>query len=321
VLAFARVRSLLAAVVCLAACASESTPLPGVVRDTGVAPDTAAADAISESPLPPPRAGAIRVAALNVHRLFDQTCDTGSCATGDYEAVLTDAQINKRVTRIAERLRFLNADVIMIEEVETAALLDAIAAQMPGFVTHVLGEIGFAASVDVGVLARFPTVSIKTHRDQILFQPDGSPTTFAREFLEVHLDRGGRTVIAFAAHFRSKSSDDPGRRYAEAVAARDIVASAATENPDALVVFGGDLNDVPGSPPIVAIDEKLARVSIGLPDESIATYWFEGRGQAIDHIYVSGAARFLAGTFLVDRDPGARTFAGSDHAAVHADFD
>ncbi len=315
-------RSLLAAVVvACAACSTESTTTPGIVRDTGAIVEEDVAETSSENVLPPPRAGAIRVAALNVRRLFDQNCDSGSCGASDYEAVATEAQIASRITRIAERLRYLNADVIMIEEVETAALLDALAAKMPGYVTHVLGETGAAASVDVGVLSRFPTLEIKTHRDQILTRPDGSTTTFAREFLEVHLDRGGKRVIAFAAHFRSKSSDDPGRRYAEAVAARDIVATAATDHPDALVVFGGDLNDFPGSEPIAAIDEKLARASLGLPADAIATYWVEGSGEAIDHLYTSSAARLVAGTFTVDKDPGSRTFAGSDHAAVHADFD
>ena len=64
----------------------------------------------------------------------------------------------------------------------------------------------------------------------------------------------------------------------------------------------------------------MTRTSAGLPDEVIATYWFEGRGAALDHLYVTAEGRFIAGSFHVARDPGAKTFAGSDHAAVHADF-
>lgn len=309
-------RSLLAAVL-LVSCASESPTLPGVARDTGVAVE----DTASATTLPPPRAGALRVAALNVRRLFDSVCDSGNCGKGEFEAVATEAQIASRVAQISERLRFLNADVIMLEEIETAPLLDAIAAQMPGYPTHVLGETGFTASVDVGILSRLPTLEIKTHREQTLVRPDGSTTSFTREFLEVHLDRGGARVIAFAAHFRSKNNDDPGRRYAEAVAARDIVAQAAVDNPAALVVLGGDLNDIPGSPPIAALEEKLSRVSSGLSAEAIWTYWFAGEGQAIDHLFVPNRARFIDNTFAVARDPGERSFAGSDHAAVHADFE
>jgi endonuclease/exonuclease/phosphatase (EEP) superfamily protein YafD len=101
----------------------------------------------------------------------------------------------------------------------------------------------------------------------------------------------------------------------------DIVSTVATDNPDALVVFGGDLNDTPGSEPIAALDEKLVRPSLGLPNDTIATYFFEGTGEPIDHLYTSSATHIVAGTFAVDKDPGSRTFAGSDHAAVHADFD
>lgn len=317
-------RALLAVVALLGACASEPRTLPGLAHDTGTAVEDApavSAETATGSTLPPPRAGAIRVASLNVRRLFDAVCDSGNCDGSAFEAVATPAGLDARLAQLAERLLYLNADVIMVAEVETAALLDALAAKMPGFVTHVLGEIGFTASVDVGVLSRFPTLEVRKHRDLPLTRPDGSPTSFTREFLEVHLDRGGKRVVAFAAHFRSKNADDPGRRYAEAVAAGDIVRAAAAETPDALVVLGGDLNDVPGSPPIAALDERLARPSLGLPADAIATYWFEGRGQAIDHLYLPTAARYLAGTFAVARDPGRRTFAGSDHAAVYADLE
>lgn len=304
----AAVRSLLAFVV-LASCAQQSTTPPGVERDTAVVEETA-----------PPTRGT-RIAAFNVRRLFDATCDSGSCSTGDFEAVATPTQLESRLTKLAERIGTLDADVIMLEEIETAPLLDALAAKMPGFVTHVLGETGAPASVDVGVLSRLPTIEVRRHRDQTLKRPDGSTTTFAREFLEVHLDRNGARVIAFAAHFRSKNNDDPGRRYAEAVGARDIVSASAAEFPDALVVLGGDLNDVPGSEPLNALDEKLTRVSTGLPNDTIATYWFEGRGQPIDHLYVPSLSRYRAGTFVVARNEGERSFADSDHAAVRADFD
>ncbi len=309
-------RALAVAALLLVGCATETTQPTGVSPDAGTSADDAASDS-----LPAPPSGALRVASLNVHLLFDSVCDSGKCGTGDFEAVATEAEIASRVTRIADHLRYLDADVIMLQEVETQALLDAIAAKMPGYPTHVVGEIGLPASVDVGVLSRFPTLEVKTHRDQTLVRPDGTTTTFTREFLEVHLDRGGSRVIAFAAHFRSKNNDDPGRRYAEAVAARDIVAQAALDNPMALVVMGGDLNDVPGSSPINALEEKLSRVSAGLPNADIATYWYSGDGQAIDHLFVPSRSRIVDGTFAVARDPGVHTFAGSDHAAVHADFE
>ena len=94
---------------------------------------------------------------------------------------------------------------------------------------------------------------MRVRADEVLTRPDGSTTTFSRELLEVHVTKAGRAIIFFAAHFRSKSNDDPGRRLAEAQATRRIVDAVAAANPRALVVLGGDLNDTPGSPPLDAL--------------------------------------------------------------------
>jgi predicted extracellular nuclease len=328
------------------ACASEPVPVPGVQADTGVRIDGASdttpaaldgADAAdvpdaADPPIsaPAPEAGAIRIAAFNVHRLFDTVCDSGACAPGDYEEIETATQLAARGARIARALAALRVDIAIVEEVESQESLDAIGAALPSLPSRVLGETGGVASVDVGVLAAYPITSVKGHRDQVLVRPDGTTTTFARELLEVHLDVRGKDVVVFAAHFRSKSSDDPGRRLAEAQAAREVVSHVATDSPQALVVLGGDLNDVPGSPPIDALDApyetgSLLRVAAALPYELTTTYFFDGSGQAIDHLYLAtatgAAARFVGGSFRVARDAGPTSgLAGSDHAAIYADF-
>lgn len=312
----------------LLGCASESSSTPGVIRDSGVpVVEDAVVDAAPETDAAwaPPGDGAVRFVALNVHRLFDSTCDTGTCASGDYEEVLSPSQIALRTERLADTFQRLRADVVLVEEVETAPLLDGIADRMPGGRwSRVLGETGFSASVDVGVMARFPITSVVTHRDRVLTRPDGSKTTFARELLEVHLDVRGKEAIVFCAHFRSKASDDPGRRWAEAVGAREILTEVATAHPDALSLLGGDLNDVPGSPPLVALEEggALVRVSQSLPESTIATFVFAGVPQAIDHFYAArgGMPRYVPSSFHAVFDPGARGLAGSDHAGIVADF-
>lgn len=304
-------------------CATEPSLPAGVepARDSAV-PDTAN----TANTIPPPSPGAVRIAAFNVRRLFDDRCDSGACGRDDFEAVLTAAQIEARTATLAERLLSLRADAVCLAEVETQPLLDKLAGKMPGYVTHVLGEIGQTASVDVGLLSTLPLLETKRHRARTLYRPDGSVTSFTRELLEVHLDVRGKRAIVLCAHFRSKSSDDPGRRFAEARGAREVVTAVAAENPGALVVLGGDLNDTPGSPPLLELERggALARTSAWLPDEQIATYWFEGRGAAIDHLYLStassGLLRYEPRSFRVAHDEGSRTFAGSDHAAVLADF-
>ncbi|MBI2390712.1 MAG: endonuclease/exonuclease/phosphatase family protein [Deltaproteobacteria bacterium] len=314
----------------LVACATEPSAPAGVVGDAGPLADTPAdtpADTLADAArLAPPAPDAVRVVAFNVRRLFDEACDTGRCGgPDDYEATATAAQIDERTDTIAGALASLRADVLLLEEIETAPLLDEIADRMPGGAwSRVLGEIGDPGSVDVGVASVFPIKSVKRHRDRVLTRPDGSLTNFAREFLEVHLDVRGAEAVVFVAHFRSKASDDPGRRLAEAQGARDIVGGVAAAQPDALVLLGGDLNDEPDSPPLRALEEggALLRVSAGLPQDAIGTFTYGGKLQAIDHFYLAkgNLSRYVRETFRTLRDPGARGLAGSDHAAIVADY-
>jgi uncharacterized protein len=260
---------------------------------------------------------ALRVASLNVHLLFDETCDSGVCNETSFEKAPTAAEVDARTSLIAEKLAALDAQIILVEEVETQALLDRIAAKMPRIITHELGEIGRSATVDVGVLSTLPLVELKHHFDQVLTRPDGTITTFARDLPEAHFLIAGKRVIVFGAHFKAKADDDPGRRFAEAAATRDLMRGAATAHPGAVVLLAGDLNDEPGSAPINALEEVATRLSEG-------PTWFrsDGTGIPLDHIFVerAGAMYFVAGSFRVVRDPIGRGYAASDHAAVVADF-
>lgn len=274
------------------------------------------------------RAGVLRLGHLNVRRYFDATCDSGRCQAGGFEEVVTQAQFESRTEEIALGLARLEADVITLAEVENQACLDALQAKLKeaGYdypVAH-LGEIGVAGSVDVGVLARGKLESVKTYRKEMpLTRADGSKTQFTRELPEVHLTVGPNSVIVYAAHFRSKAEDDPGRRLAEAEATRAIMIATAEANTGAVVLLGGDLNDVPGSDTINTLEEggALVRVAKDLPEASQGTYTFAGQRQAIDHIFTtaSRATAYVPKSANVLRDDSTG-FAGSDHAALYADF-
>nr|WP_228559757.1 MULTISPECIES: endonuclease/exonuclease/phosphatase family protein [unclassified Myxococcus] len=264
----------------------------------------------------------MRIAAFNLRRLFDTVCDSGECGGSNYEALPTPSEFGLQADRLASAISRLNADVVLLAEVETQASLDALTSRLPRFGYSELGETGAAASVDVAVLSVHPITDVRGHRERTLWRPDGSATRFSRELLEVHLDVDGKKVIVFSAHFRSKSNDDAGRRFAEAVATRDIVASTAQAAPDALIVLGGDLNDVPGSEPITALerDGALLRVSSDRPASETWTYTYHGDLQAIDHLYLArGGGSYVPGSFRTARDPRGG-YGGSDHAAVYADF-
>lgn len=265
----------------------------------------------------------VHVMTFNMHRYFDTTCDSGRCSTGDFEALPTASAFAAQTAAIAFGITRAEADVVCAQEVETEAALRALQDRLAGrYPTAVLGEIGTPGSVDVAVLARDPLIETRRHRAQPITRPDGSGTVFSREFLEVHLSRAGRRVVMFCAHFRSMVNDDPGRRVAEGTRAAELVARTATEFPDALVVMGGDLNDVPGSPTLLALEGGgLDRVARRLPTGEDATWTGFSGSFAFDHLLhaTRGAGRVIDGSVAVLRDQ-AMGYAGSDHAALRADF-
>lgn len=280
----------------------------------------------SGSELPPPDPSDLAIATFNVRRFFDTVCDSGQCSAGDYEEVPTANQFTYKADTIAEAIAGLQSDVVILEEIENQSCLDALTERLgsDAYPTAVLGESGFAASVDVAVLSRFPTVEVRRHADVPLMRPSGGQTWFSREFLEVRLDADGHQLIVFAAHFKAKVDDDPERRLAEATRAREIIDAVAEANPDALIVMGGDLNDTPDSPPLMALlaDGGMKRVAEELaPDDW--TYSYQGVRQAIDHILMSTAAtggQHLPNTSHVFRGEGNDGYGGSDHDALRSSF-
>ncbi|MFT6400292.1 MAG: endonuclease/exonuclease/phosphatase family metal-dependent hydrolase [Bradymonadia bacterium] len=264
------------------------------------------------------------VVTFNVERLFDAVCQSNNCEDG-FESAPSEAQVRYKVGIIADGIRQTGAHVALLQEVENLDVLQDLTAELGAeWNVSLIGETGGTASLDVAVLARNTTLlASESHRGDVLFRPDGSRTSFAREFMEVHLEYGGGRLIVFNAHFKAKSNDDPGRREAEAIAARQIVTRVIAERPDAIVVLGGDLNDVPGSAPIEQLEAEgdLARVAAILPEGEDWTHEFRNTRNAIDHLYLATGASggITPNSVWVARDASGG-LAGSDHAALRAGF-
>lgn len=267
-----------------------------------------------------------RAATFNVGRFFDTVCDSGNCDdSNDFERQLSPAEFAFKAEQIAGGIESLDADAIMLQELETEECLQALVERLPEYDVTAFGEIGGNASLDVAFLARdFDHVETRTHRaDTELPLPDGRTQRFARELLEVHVDADGQRLVFFSAHFKAKRNDDPEWRLAEAEGARAIAEATNDELPDAFVLLGGDLNDEPGSPPLTALTERggLRLVTRDeMPDE-MWTYAYFGDQLAIDHLmYVpTGAGSHVDGSPAVVRDTSG-TLGGSDHAALASDF-
>jgi predicted extracellular nuclease len=259
----------------------------------------------------------VRVATFNAHRFFDTSCDSGRCGAGAYEEQPSEEEFLIQAEKIAQALTTLDADIILLQEIESQACLEAINASLR-YQTAVVGETGGDASLDVAILSRGVLQQVNTHRQKPLTLEDGSTTNFSRELLELRLSFDGSPVIALAAHFRSKVKDDAPRRLAEASAVRDILQALSVEAPTSLIVFGGDLNDTPDSATLTMLESKgsLQRAAKELGEDA-ATFVYKGSPQAIDHLYLvlNGGGLYQTGSAKVHWGLGV-----SDHAALSAEF-
>ena len=96
------------------------------------------------------------------------------------------------------------------------------------------------------------------------------------------------------------------------------MAEVASENPDALIVMGGDLNDEPGTTTL----DALTGGGMNIVEEADTwTYSYSGSEQQIDHLVypVDQAGIYVPNSGQAMRDGGGG-FYGSDHGALVAEF-
>lgn len=289
--------------------------------------DTGDPDGDTGEPECEPKISGVKIATYNTHLFFDTVCDTGNCNPSDFEEELSTSEYSARVAWLAEAVEKIDADIVLLQEVEKeSCLADLFDATGGDFDAWYLGEKGYAASVDTGVLTKGEITYRNKHVEQIdCPECDGGKTTFSRAFLEIHVKLGCREIIVFSAHFKSKNDDDSNRRLAEARAAAEIMERVARDNPQALVVLGGDLNDTPGSEPIEILESSgsLLRVASDLPVIDQATYNYHGEAIAIDHIFqaVNASGHYVPKSAeVIKNSPSYYALDPSDHAALRATF-
>ena len=275
-------------------------------------------------PAPPKKT--VRVATFNVHNLFDTICDSGNCTPSDYEKQLSSEDYSEKVANVVNGIWKINADVVLLQEIEKESCLKDIQTSLSASIYPgaVFGDIGRVASVNVGILTRGKVTNVRTHRENnYLQQPDGSQKLMSRELLEVEITLDNDIeMTAFTTHFVSKVSDsEGGRRLAEARFTHDVLADYIAAHPNRLIVFGGDLNDTPGSAPIDALesDGVLLRTTRNMPDEEIYTW---GHQAAFDHLYYPAAFEDNFKFSMVYCDSVYHNgYSSSDHCALRSDFE
>ena len=263
-----------------------------------------------DSPRPGGRGAAVvRVATWNVHDLFDEV--DRRTPPGELDDVRTPAEVEAKLAALASVLVRLDADVVVLQEVENLAVLSRLAARA-GYPEARLVEGLDPRGIDVAALSRVPIDAYVSH----LGEADalGRPL-WPRDCVEVHVRAAGRPLVVVGSHLSSARSDDGTRRTLQAARLREIADELRRARPGVLVLAGGDLNDAPSSAPLAPL---LADGAWDDPAPPGALTWSGASGSArLDYLLVprqdAGAALALE---IAD---GADVRAASDHRPVVLD--
>jgi endonuclease/exonuclease/phosphatase family metal-dependent hydrolase len=267
-----------------------------------------------EPALPVPGSGAqkgraavlVRVATWNVHDLFD--AEDRLVPPGDRDEVPSAAEVEARLGALAAVLARADADLVFLQEVENGSVLDRLAA-MAGYPDARLVEGNDPRGIDVAVLSRLALQAYVSHRGDLA--PDGR-LLWPRDCVEVHAEVDGARLVLVGSHLSSALSDDGTRRAWQAARLRALADGLRQAHPAALVVAGGDLNDVPDAASLAPLLEDGWWLD-GAPRG--ATWTGSGRAEHLDYLLVHRAASAaLVRAEILDAD------LASDHRPVVAEL-
>jgi endonuclease/exonuclease/phosphatase family metal-dependent hydrolase len=247
---------------------------------------------------PPP---VVRLVTWNLHDLFDEVADPGTL-----DPAVPHADVEARLDAAAAVLRRLDADVVLLQEVERLPLLLRLAGRA-GYPEARLLEGNDPRGIDVAILSRWSVSWYLGHAGEP--GPDGRPL-FPRDAVEAGLDLGALRVVLVGTHLSSRLSDPDGvRRRLQAARLRELADQAAQADPEALVLAGGDLNDEGGAPALAPLFADGGWQDVAGGDRSLGWTWSDGRRrEALDHLALGRRQR--------DRLLGGWVAAGPDVAAV-----
>lgn len=263
----------------------------------------------------------LSVATWNVYNLFDDK-KNGNVPFEDVDP--NYAAHRKAVATVIDTIDPL---VFVLQEVESQAVLDALNADLANpYDQAKLIEGNDPRGIDLAVLSRIPLDKVVSHKsDKFLKQGTSAPVySYSRDCLEVHLTRNGRHVVLLGVHFKSKDSDDPDKRLAEAQHTRVIANGLAQADPSAAILVLGDFNDGPGTATLNAItggEPPLIEVADAVAENDRWTYKYGGQTFLIDHILVNPLLDEMLDPSSVAIFHTKSVSAASDHAPVFASFD
>lgn len=292
---------------------ARDAPLHALPADT-----TAPFRFIPEAPPAPDADEGVRLATLNAEFLFDGYENEGQ-ATFSWKSDPEAAR--EHSARVGLLLRLLDADLVMLQEVENEAVLDSLLSGPlagMGYEAHFVQGNDHFTGQDVALLARLPVEEIgRTDERAPVGRTDEDYGVSKNMYARLNLD--GTPVTLIGVHLLARP-DDPGRqqlREAQAEVIRRLVISEMEAGRAPIVL--GDLNDFDdealdagSNRPITQVLARIKEAGPGPkdnlynviaevpPHERFTAFYdrnsngqVDGRGElsAIDHVLLAPALR------------------------------
>lgn len=230
---------------------------------------------------------ALKVLNWNCHNFYDDKDNN----TAQNEIVKSTTEYQKQVSLIAKVIKAEDPDVVILQEVENEAVVDALNTAIGGvYAERRLVPGNDTRGINNAALSKIPFTSVVSHKDD-MFTVIGSPAPvykFTRDAVEYHFDFEGRPIALIGVHLRSKvDPDDPNKRLAEAERARAIADDITAADPTTGIVILGDYNDLPNSDPLKAVAGKAPDLytdaATKVPSADQWSFDFMGTKELIDH--------------------------------------
>lgn len=310
------------------------------------------------------------VTTFNVENLFDDYADPND-GKDDEGSTLSPDELEIKLNKLALAIQFELElpQIIIVQEVEHQAILQVLGDRVNAAAGTDYQAVSFETSdgrgIEVGFLWDADRVILHDAYQmsgpdvEAWFGPD-SPSPGREPIVGVFQVKGkkdlqGEKLTIIGNHLKSKGGDDPlfgvhwpperdteYQRKGQASVVRAFVDAILAEDPDALVLVAGDMNDFQFGEPGEGEDHPLAILEgiYGGPpmtnllnlekDAERFTYVYDGNSQALDHMLVSpGLLAYLAAvdvlhfnaSFPVDlEDDGSTQLRASDHDPLEGRF-
>jgi endonuclease/exonuclease/phosphatase family metal-dependent hydrolase len=273
-----------------------------------------------------PMAKPLSILDWNTHNFVNDKNDSPA----PDEAFQTASQYAAQRNAVGAVIAAVDPDIAMLAEVENQAVLDDLdATALDGaYAEKVVSEGNDPRAINIALLSKIPIDEVVSHADDSFTKAGtGGPSyKYARDCLEVHLTFNGRRIVLLGVHFKAKTApDDPDKRLAEAQHTREIADAIAEKDPEAAIVVLGDFNDLPDSPPYLAVAGEAPDVYTDAAASAASgdqwTFDFQGKLELIDHQMSNPLMFERLDPASVKIRHGADVDAASDHAPVMATYE